>query len=75
MKIGAKSFYVVIPMVFMLVVTIAALCVLMYQNALTQNWLLAGSAFILFVLCIFLAIEGWGAMTKTTKKEVVSYHQ
>lgn len=58
-KTGARNFYVVIPMVFMFVVTVAALGVLMYNNFVAGNWLLFGSAFALFVLCVFLAIEGW----------------
>ncbi|MCM3714854.1 carbon starvation protein A [Alkalihalobacillus oceani] len=58
-KTGARNFYVVIPMVFMFLVTVAALGVLMYNNFVASNWLLFGSAFVLFVLCIFLALEGW----------------
>ncbi|WP_017728171.1 carbon starvation CstA family protein [Halalkalibacterium ligniniphilum] len=58
-KIGARRFYVVIPMIFMFIVTVSALIVLMYTNFMRENYLLFGAGFILFVLCIFLAIEGW----------------
>lgn len=61
-KTGARTFYVVIPMVVMFIVTVSALGVLMYNNFMAANWLLFVSALILFILCIFLAIEGVRAM-------------
>ncbi|MEB1806360.1 MAG: carbon starvation protein A [Bacillaceae bacterium] len=66
-KIGAKAYYVVIPMFFMFVVTVSALGVLMYNNFISQNWLLFGSGLVLFILCIFLGIEGWRSIGKRTK--------
>ncbi|WP_100398662.1 carbon starvation CstA family protein [Bacillus sp. FJAT-44742] len=69
-KQGAKAFYTAIPMVFMFVVTVAALGVLMYNNLLAGNMFLVISAFILFVLCIFLAIEGWRAIFGKENKDI-----
>ncbi|MCL7747102.1 carbon starvation protein A [Halalkalibacter alkaliphilus] len=62
-KTGARTFYVVIPMVFMFIVTISALGVLMYNNFMASNYFLFFSAFVLFILCVFLAIEGWRSMS------------
>ncbi|GAE25437.1 carbon starvation protein A [Halalkalibacter wakoensis JCM 9140] len=61
-KSGARTFYVAIPMVFMFIVTVSALGVLMYNNFTAGNYFLFGSAFVLFILCVFLAIEGWKSM-------------
>ncbi|ERN54496.1 carbon starvation protein A [Alkalihalophilus marmarensis] len=68
-KTGARTFYVVIPMYFMFFVTVAALGVLMYNNFIASNWLLFVSAFILFILCIFLAIEGWRALGEKEEQD------
>ncbi|KHF41759.1 carbon starvation CstA family protein [Halalkalibacter okhensis] len=61
-KTGARTFYVVIPMIFMFIVTISALGVLMYNNFMASNYFLFFSAFVLFILCVFLAIEGWRSL-------------
>jgi carbon starvation protein len=70
-KTGARNFYVVIPMVFMFIVTVAALGVLMYNNFIAGNWFLFCSAFVLFILCAFLAIEGWRSMTEEERDQTV----
>lgn len=66
-KIGVKSLFTLIPMVFMFVLTLSALAVLMYQNFIISNWLLTISGFVLFVLCIFLIIEAWNSYTSRDK--------
>lgn len=67
MKKGVKSYFTIIPMVFMFIVTISALGFLMYNNVIGGNYFLAVSAFVLFVLCIFLIFEAARAMS--TKKD------
>jgi carbon starvation protein len=69
-KIGTKPYFTAIPMLFMFVVTLTALITLMYQNFLKQNLLLAGSSFILFILCIFLAFEAWRVMFSSQDKDI-----
>ncbi|UTR12040.1 MULTISPECIES: carbon starvation protein A [Evansella] len=68
-KIGAKRFYVVIPMIFMFIVTVSALGFLMYNNTMAGNYFLAIAAFLLFVLCIFLAIEAWRSIFGSESKD------
>ncbi|NEU30811.1 carbon starvation protein A [bacterium LRH843] len=68
-KTGARNFYVVIPMIFMFIVTISALGVLMYNNFVAGKWFLFFSAIALFILCIFLAIEGFRAMGESEEED------
>ena len=68
-KSGVKAYFVIIPMLFMFCVTVAALGVLMYKNFAAENYMLTSMAFILFVLCIFLAIEGWRAIFEAKEKD------
>ncbi|WP_202080942.1 carbon starvation CstA family protein [Caldalkalibacillus salinus] len=58
-KLGVKSLFTIIPMVFMFFVTLGALIVLMSKHFVEQNWFLMISAFVLFVLCLFLVVEAW----------------
>lgn len=58
-KIGVRTYFTAIPMVFMFFVTQSALLVLMQRNFVSGDYLLVGVAFFLFVLCLFLALEGW----------------
>ncbi|QOY35436.1 carbon starvation CstA family protein [Anaerobacillus isosaccharinicus] len=69
MKIGVKAYFTAIPMVFMFIVTISALMLLMYNNFIAQKYFLAVSAFVLFVLCIFLIIEAWRALLGPKDKD------
>jgi len=59
----------------MFVVTLSALAVLIYENIFTgaePNYFLAGSAFVLLVLCVFLIIEAWNSfMGKKDKDEPI----
>lgn len=64
-KIGSKTFYIVIPMLFMFIVTVSALGFLIINNFIAKNYLLFGSSLVLLVLCVFLAIEGVRAISKT----------
>lgn len=68
-KLGVKAYFTVIPMVFMFLVTISALLVIMHQNFLAGKYLLVGSAFILFILCIFLILEAWRSITLPNDKD------
>ncbi|AGT30748.1 carbon starvation protein CstA [Geobacillus genomosp. 3] len=63
-KRGTKSWFTIIPMVFMFIVTLSALLVFMRTNFLGGNIFLAVCGFILFVLCIFLVIEAYRSFTK-----------
>ncbi|WP_100402914.1 carbon starvation CstA family protein [Bacillus sp. FJAT-42315] len=62
-KTGVKAWFIIVPMIFMFVVTLAALIVLMQKNFTSGNYLLASASFALFVLCIVLVIEAWRSLT------------
>lgn len=68
-KIGVKAYFTAIPMVFMFIVTITALMFLMYNNFVAGKYFLAISAFVLFVLCLFLIVEAWRAFTQPKDKD------
>ncbi|SDB81943.1 carbon starvation CstA family protein [Shouchella lonarensis] len=66
-QMKVKSTFVVIPMIFMFLVTTSALLVMIYMNVLIHsNYFLAIIAFILFSMCIFLAIEAFRSVKKHT---------
>lgn len=68
---GIKSYFTIIPMTFMFLVTISALIVLMVNNFLAGNIFLACAGFVLFALCIFLIFEAWNNfVTKRKDTEV-----
>lgn len=75
MRKGVKAWFTIIPMIFMFIVTLSALAVLIYENIFTgaePNYFLAGSAFVLLVLCVFLIIEAWNSfMGKKNKDEPI----
>ncbi|WP_134702604.1 carbon starvation protein A [Ammoniphilus sp. YIM 78166] len=58
-KMGVKSYFTAIPMVFMFVVTISALLVLIQTNFASGKYFLAFSSLALFILCIVLILEAW----------------
>jgi len=61
------NFFVVIPMVFMLLVTLSALG-LMFQQRLEQgNWMLAIMSAVLFLLALVLAWMGYGVLSGSKK--------
>ncbi|MFC0300618.1 carbon starvation protein A [Virgibacillus soli] len=69
---GVKAWFTIIPMIFMFIITLAALGVLIYENIFTgeqPNYFLAGSSFVLLVLCVFLIIEAWNSFTNTKDKD------
>ncbi|WP_059106161.1 carbon starvation CstA family protein [Shouchella shacheensis] len=68
-KTGSKALFVILPMIFMFIVTTSALIVMMYSNFMASNYLLVVSAFILFVMCVFLAVEGGRVLMKPRKDE------
>lgn len=68
-KKGVKAWFAIIPMIFMFIVTLSALLVLMQTNFKNNNYFLMTSAFVLFVLCIFLVIEAWRSLTSSTTKD------
>lgn len=63
-RTGVKIYFTLIPMVLMFIVTIGALASLMITNFTAQNYFLAISAFVLFVLCLFLVFETWNSVLK-----------
>lgn len=69
---GVRAWFTIIPMIFMFIITLAALGVLIYENIFTgeqPNYFLAGSSFVLLVLCVFLIIEAWNSFTNTKDKD------
>jgi len=69
LKKGVKAWFAIIPMIFMFIVTVAALIVLMQTNFVSGNFFLAGAAFVLLVLCIFLIIEAWRSLSSANNKD------
>ncbi|MED0664375.1 MULTISPECIES: carbon starvation protein A [Geobacillus] len=68
-KRGTKSWFAIIPMIFMFIVTLSALLVFMRTNFLSGNIFLVVCGFILFVLCIFLVLEAYRSFTKPKDKD------
>ncbi|GAA0373604.1 carbon starvation protein A [Bacillus horti] len=68
-RLGVKTYFTVIPMVVMFIVTIGALISLMVTNFMNGNLFLAISAFVLFILCLFLVFESWKAMVQKKSEE------
>lgn len=66
-KTKSKALFVIIPMIFMFIVTTSALLVMLYSNFMAQNYLLSVICFILFVMCVFLGIEGARSAGKKDK--------
>ncbi len=66
-KTKSKALFVLIPMIFMFLVTTSALLVMLYTNFIAGNYLLSVISFILFVMCVFLGLEGSRSMTKRDK--------
>jgi len=64
---GRKTIYTAVPMVFMFVVTVAALLLQIRDFAAGGNWVLAAIAVLLFVLALLLAYN----YVKTRRGEVV----
>ncbi|WP_100331085.1 carbon starvation CstA family protein [Bacillus xiapuensis] len=62
-KSGVKAWFAILPMIFMFIVTLAALIVLLQSNFAKGQYFLAGSAFVLLILCIILAMEAWRSLT------------
>lgn len=68
-KTKSKALFVIIPMLFMFIVTTSALLVMMHSNFLAGDYLLVVASFILFVMCVFLGIEGARSVTKPKNKQ------
>ena len=65
LKKQKKSYsMLVIPMVFMLIVTLTALVLLANSNIASGNYILVGFAVALFILAIVLAVQGYKALFK-----------
>jgi carbon starvation protein len=54
---GRRSFFTVIPMIFMFVMTLTALALMTVSNMRSAHYLLAGVSVILLLLALFLAME------------------
>ncbi len=63
-KIGKNYHMMVIPMIFMLIVTLTALVFLIKANIVSQNYILVLFPVLLFVLAVILAKEGYGIIFK-----------
>jgi carbon starvation protein len=68
-RMGVRPYFTAIPMVFMLAVTLSALGVLMHRNLFAGNYLMVAIAFLLFVLCVFLAVEGLGSTRVSRRRK------
>jgi len=61
---GKNYHMIVLPMVFMLVVTLSALILLIRSNIIAGNYLLVVFPVLLFILAVILAKEGYGIIFK-----------
>ncbi len=66
------NLFVVVPMVFMLLVTLSALALMFQQRMAQGNWMLAILSAILFVLAIVLAWMGYRVLSGAKKAPVAS---
>ena len=62
-KTGKKYSMMMIPMIFMVAVTLAALVLLMRTNVIAKNYILAFFPAALFVLAIVLVVQGYKALS------------
>lgn len=70
LKKANKSFtMLILPMLFMLGVTLLALIFLMRDNIVSQNYILVAFAVLLFALAIVLAVQGYSVLFKNQRKE------
>jgi len=71
LKKQKKSYsMLVIPMVFMLIVTLCALVILANNNIATGNYILVGFAVALFILAIILAVQGYKILFKKDPSKI-----
>jgi len=71
LKKQKKSYsMLVIPMVFMLIVTLCALVILANNNITTGNYILVGFAVALFILAIILAVQGYKILFKKDPSKI-----
>ena len=69
-----SNLFVVVPMIFMLVVTLSALALMIQARAAQGNWMLVIMASVLFALAIVLAWMGyrvlWGGKKAPTMRPI-----
>jgi carbon starvation protein len=71
LKKQKKSYsMLVIPMVFMLIVTLTALVLLANSNIASGNYILVGFAVALFILAIVLAVQGYKVLFKKDPSKI-----
>lgn len=68
MKVGRKYTMALIPMIFMFIVTLTALCILIYQNLfLGASYVLGIIGLALLIVAILLLIESYNQLIKNKK--------
>lgn len=55
------AIYTLIPMIFMMVTTMAAMALNIKSYIASENWLLTGIGIAIFALAVWLALEAWSA--------------
>ncbi len=68
--LGKNAMFLLAPMAFMFVTTVAALVLLIKTNL--GNPLLAGISAVLLVLALLLVKEGWGALQRKPGEQLQS---
>ncbi|MCX7875890.1 MAG: carbon starvation protein A [Melioribacteraceae bacterium] len=63
-KSNFKSIFTLLPMLFMFLVTLTALGMLIYQNLIINNFLLAIIAILLFILAVMLGVKAYNVLNK-----------
>lgn len=62
--------FVLIPMIFMFAVTLTALGMLVYQNFIISNYLLAIISVLLFALSVLLGVKAYGVLLNANGKDL-----
>lgn len=66
-KLKRSTWYVKIPMVFMFAITLSALAMMVYHNAITAHYVLSVIAALLFILAVFLAFEAMQTLKESKR--------
>ncbi|WP_457921096.1 carbon starvation CstA family protein [Thermoanaerobacter thermocopriae] len=69
---GRNNKMLIIPMIFMFIVTLTALVFLVRSNIASGNYILVLFAVLLFVLAILLILQTYGVLTGKNRKEGVA---
>jgi len=69
---GRNNKMLIIPMIFMFIVTLTALVLLIQSNIASGNYILVLFAVLLFILAILLILQTYGVLTGKNRKEGVA---